>query len=212
MIRVLLVDDHVLMRQGTRTLLEEDPGIVIVGEAAQGEEALLLAAELRPDVVLLDIRLIGLNGVEVARKLRGELPEIKVLMLTAYPYEQYVRALFAIGVHGYLLKNATAAELIAGVRAVHRGESVLSAEIAAQQLSRTRTTSVVTTGTLSEREHAILRLVSQGATNREIGAALAIREHTVESHIGNTMIKLSARSRVEAVTLAIQRGVLVLDE
>ena len=212
MIRVLLVDDHVLMRQGTRTLLEEDPGIVIVGEAAQGEEALLLAAELRPDVVLLDIRLIGLNGVEVARKLRGELPEIKVLMLTAYPYEQYVRALFAIGVHGYLLKNATAAELIAGVRGVMAGESVLSAEIADKQIGRAWNTSVVTTGTLSEREHAILRLVSQGATNREIGAALAIREHTVESHIGNTMIKLSARSRVEAVTLAIQRGVLVLDE
>lgn len=212
MIRVLLVDDHVLLRQGTRTLLEQSAEIAVVGETGRGEEALTLAEQVRPDVVLLDIRLIGLNGVEVARALRRDLPAIKILILTAYPYEQYVRALFAIGVHGYLLKNATGAELIAGVRAVQRGESVLSAEIADQRDGRTRTTSVVTTGMLSEREHAILRLVSRGATNREIGAALVIGEHTVESHLGNLMIKLGARSRVEAVTLAIKRGILVLDE
>lgn len=211
MIRVVLVDDHVLMRQGTRTLMQQDKDIEVVAETGQGEEALTLARRLQPDVIVLDIQLQGLNGVEVARALRRDLPEIKVLVLTAYPYEQYVRALFAIGVHGYLLKSASDVELIAGVRAVQRGEAVLSAEISAHLATRTRTSSIVTTGTLSDREHAVLQLVSHGDTNREIARALGIAEHTVESHLSNAMIKLGARSRVEAVTLAVQRGVLVLD-
>jgi len=214
MISVLLVDDHVLLRQGMRGLLEQQTAdIEVVGETGQGEEALVLARRLCPDVVVLDVQLQGLNGVEVARALRRDLPDIKVLVLTGYPYEQYVRALFAIGVHGYLLKSASDAELIAGVRAVQRGETVLDRDISARVARRERTSSVVTTGTgtLSEREHAVLRLVSHGDTNKEIARELGIADHTVESHIGNIMIKLGARSRVEAVALAVQRGVLVLD-
>ncbi len=214
MIRVLLVDDHVLVRQGTRALLEQHAeDIEIVGETGQGEEVLPMARRLSPNVIVLDVQLEGLNGVEVARALRRDLPDVKVLVLTAYPYEQYVRALFAIGVHGYLLKSASDAELIAGVRAVQRGETVLDADISSRVARRERTSSVVTTGTgtLSEREHAVLRLVSHGGTNKEIARELGISEPTVESHIGNIMIKLGARSRVEAVALAVQRGVLVLD-
>jgi len=214
MIRVLLVDDHVLLRQGTRGLLEQQAAdIQVVGEAGQGEDVLPMARRLCPDVVVLDIQLQGLNGVEVARALRRDLPDVKVLVLTAYPYEQYVRALFAIGVHGYLLKSASDAELIAGVRAVQRGETVLDRDISSRVARRERTSSVVTTGTgtLSEREHAVLRLVSHGDTNKEIAGELGIADHTVESHIGNIMIKLGVRSRVEAVALAVQRGVLVLD-
>ncbi len=214
MIRVLLVDDHVLMRQGTRALLEQQAAdIEVVGEAGQGEDVLPMARRLCPDVVVLDVQLQGLNGVEVARALRRDLPDIKVLVLTAYPYEQYVRALFAIGVHGYLLKSASDAELIAGVRAVQRGETVLDRDISARVARRERTSSIVTTGTgtLSEREHAVLRLVSHGDANKDIARELGIADHTVESHVGNIMIKLGARSRVEAVALAVQRGVLVLD-
>ena len=214
MISVLLVDDHVLLRQGTRGLLEQQAAdIQVVGEAGQGEDVLPMARRLCPDVVVFDVQLQGLNGVEVARALRRDLPDIKVLVLTAYPYEQYVRALFAIGVHGYLLKSASDAELIAGVRAVQRGETVLDRDISARVARRERTSSVVTTGTgtLSEREHAVLRLVSYGDTNKDIAQELGIADHTVETHIGNIMIKLGARSRVEAVALAVGRGVLVLD-
>ena len=206
MISVLLVDDHVLLRQGMRGLLEQQTAdIEVVGETGQGEEALVLARRLCPDVVVLDVQLQGLNGVEVARALRRDLPDVKVLVLTAYPYEQYVRALFAIGVHGYLLKSASDAELIAGVRAVQRGETVLDRDISARVARRERTSSVVTTGTgtLSEREHAVLRLVSHGDTNKDIARELGITDHTVETHIGNIMIKLGARSRVEAVALAV---------
>ncbi len=214
MISVLLVDDHVLLRQGTRGLLEQQAAdIQVVGEAGQGEDVLPMARRLCPDVVVFDVQLQGLNGVEVARALRRDLPDVKVLVLTAYPYEQYVRALFAIGVHGYLLKSASDAELIAGVRAVQRGETVLDRDISARVARRERTSSVVTTGTgtLSEREHAVLRLVSYGDTNKDIAQELGIADHTVETHIGNIMIKLGARSRVEAVALAVGRGVLVLD-
>ena len=133
MIRVLLVDDHTLMRQGTRALLSEAEDIEIVAESESGEEALILARELHPDVVILDIRLPGLGGVEVARTLREDLPATRILILTAYDYDQYVRALFAIGVEGYLLKNATGQELIAAVREVCAGKQVLSAEIEARK-------------------------------------------------------------------------------
>ncbi len=214
MIRVLLVDDHVLVRQGTRALLEQGAAdIEVVGETGQGEDVLPMAGRLCPDVVVLDVQLQGLNGVEVARALRRDLPDVKVLVLTAYPYEQYVRALFAIGVHGYLLKSASEAELIAGVRAVQRGETVLDRDISSRVARRKRTSSVVTTGagTLSEREHAVLRLVSHGDTNKQIARELGISDPTVESHIGNILIKLGTRSRVEAVALAVGRGVLVLD-
>ncbi len=214
MIRVLLVDDHVLVRQGTRGLLEQQAAdIEVVGETGQGEDVVPLARRLCPDVIVLDVQLQGLNGVEVARALRRDLPDVKVLVLTAYPYEQYVRALFAIGVHGYLLKSASDAELIAGVQAVQRGETVLDRDISSRVARRERTSSVVTTGTgtLSEREHMVLRLVSHGDTNKDIARDLGISEPTVESHAGNIMIKLDARSRVEAVALAVGRGVLVLD-
>ncbi len=125
MIRILLVEDHTLMRQGTRALLGAAPDMAVVGEAAREDEALALARRLRPDVVALDIRLAGSNGIDVARTLRWDLPEIRILMLSAYAHETYVRALFAIGVDGYLLKTASDEELIAAVRAVSRGEQVL---------------------------------------------------------------------------------------
>ena len=142
MIRVLLVDDHTLLRQGTRALLRESAAIEVVAECADGAEALALAGRLRPDVVLLDIRLPGMSGIDVARALRQDLPEIKVVILTAWGYQEYVRTLFAIGVHGYLLKTASGPELIAAVEAVQRGEQVLDAETSAVLATITRTSGI----------------------------------------------------------------------
>ncbi len=210
MIRVMLVDDHPLMRQGTRTFLEMDPDMVIVAETGQGEEALTLARHQRPGVVLLDIRLHGSSGIDVARVLRQDLPEVKVLVLTTYPYETYVRALFAIGVHGYLLKTSSDTELIAAVRAVHQGETALSAEIAAQ-LAMPRRSGIAPTRALSEREREVLTLVGDGASNKEIGQQLGLKENTIVLYLSNIMAKLGARSRTDAVKIAVQEGIIVLE-
>jgi len=211
MIRVMLVDDHPLMRQGTRAFLETDPDIAIVAETGQGEQALTLARHQRPDVVLLDIRLHGSSGIDVARALRRDLPEVKVLVLTTYPYETYVRALFAIGVHGYLLKTSSDTELIAAVRAVHRGETALSTEIAAQ-LATPRRSGIAPTRALSEREREVLTLVGDGASNKEIGQQLGLKETTIVSYLSNIMAKLGARSRTDAIKIAVQEGIIVLEQ
>ncbi len=210
MIRVMLVDDHVLMRQGTRALLSTATDIEIVAETGRAEEARAQARRLHPDVVLLDIRLHQSSGIDVARTLREELPQVKVLVLTTYNYETYVRALFAIGVHGYLLKSASDVELIEAVRAVHRGEMALNAGIAAQ-LAASRRSGVGATRALSEREREVLTLVAEGASNREIGQQLGLKETTIESYLSNIMAKLGARSRTDAVKLAVQQGIIVLE-
>lgn len=207
-IRVLLVDDHRLLRQGTRALLAEAPDIEVVAETDQGEEGVALACQLLPDVVLLDIRLHGVSGIEVARILRHDLPEIKVIMLTAYPHEQYVRALFAIGVHGYLLKDASSAELIAGVRGVMQGEQVLSPEISTQK----HQSSILVPTRLSDRELQVLALVARGDSNKQIAAALGVNSRTVETHVSRLMAKLDARSRTEAINVARQRGIVDLGD
>jgi len=209
-IRVLLVDDHMPLRAGTRALLQDAPDIEVVAETARGGDALDLAARLRPDVALLDIKLPDMSGVDVARTLRQELPDIKVLMLTAYNYEQYVRTLFAIGVHGYLLKSDSGLELVEAVRAVQRGEQALSSEIVTALASAAG--SGVVTGALSEREREVLVLVWQGQRNKEVAQRLGIKTSTVETYISNIMVKLDVHSRAEAVRVAIQRGIIVLDD
>lgn len=210
MIRVLLVDDHVLMRQGTRALLAAATDIAIVGETGRAEEALAQARRLHPDVVLLDIRLHQSSGIDVARALREGLPQVKVLVLTTYDYETYVRALFAIGMHGYLLKTASDIELIEAVRAVHRGETALSAEIAAR-LTAPRRSGIAATRALSAREREVLTLVAEGASNREVGCQLGLKEATIESYLSNIMAKLDAHSRTDAVKIAVQQGIIVLE-
>ncbi len=212
MIRLLLVDDHILLRQGTRALLGAAPDIQVVAETGEGREALELARRLQPDITLLDIRLQDMSGVDVARALRQDLPRIKVLILSAYHSEQYVRGLFAIGVHGYLLKSASGTELIEGVRAVCRGETALSAEVSARLAGRSRRSGIAATDTLSEREREVLELVARGASNKEIASSLAIGTRTVETHVSNAMAKLGARSRTDAINMGVQRGVITLGD
>jgi DNA-binding NarL/FixJ family response regulator len=211
-IRVLLVDDHPPLRQGTRAMLGEARDIAVVGETGRGEEAMALARALHPDVVLLDIRLQGMGGVDVARALRQDLPEIRIVVLTAYNYEQYVRALFAIGVDGYLLKSAGSEELIAAVRAVLRGEQVVDREVAAQIPAGARVSGIAANPTLSDRECEALALLAQGARNKEVAQRMDIETSTVETHIANAIAKLGARTRAEAISQAVLRGIILLEE
>jgi DNA-binding NarL/FixJ family response regulator len=211
-IRVVVVDDHPLMRQGTRAILEAALDVDVVGEAGRGEDALELARVAQPDVILLDIRLRGMSGVEVARALRHDHPSVRIVVLTAYNYEQYVRALFAIGVDGYLLKSASAAELLAALHAVVRGEQVVSQEIAEHASGVVLHSGIAANPTLTNRECEVLVLLARGARNKEIAMSLGIETSTVETHISNAIAKLGARSRTEAITRAVQRGVIVLDD
>lgn len=207
MIRVLLVDDHQLMRQGTRALLSSADDIEIVAETDRGEPVLDLAKQYHPDVVVLDIRLGGLSVVEVARQLRERLPETRILILTAYDHDQYVRALFAIGVDGYLLKYASGDELITAVRDVVAGKQVQSPEIEA----RRRNVGLPRSELLSDREIEILTLVSRGESNKEIARALGINSRTAEWHVSNVLAKLGARCS-HAIRCAGQQGISEMSE
>jgi DNA-binding NarL/FixJ family response regulator len=209
MIRILLVDDHVLFREGTRVLLAAAADIEVVAECGDGEVAWDAIQATAPDVVLLDIRLEGTSGIEIARRLNSRRSPAKVLILTAYPYETYVRKLFAAGVHGYLLKKASGPELIEAVRAVHRGEQVIGRGISFRDPAMTRHADTAAgTAELSEREIDVLSLVQDGASNREIAEHLNIGVRTVESHVSHAMAKLGARSRTQALNLAHQLGVI----
>lgn len=211
MIRVMLVEDQVLLREGMRALLHDTSDLEIVAETGRGAEALALARRVHPDVVLLDIRLEKSSGIDVARVLRRELPETKVLVLSAYNHESYVHALFDIGVHGYLLKSVSGAELIEAVRAVCRGEQVFGAEVAAQ-FTALHHARVAAAWALSTREREVLTLVSHGESNKEIGRDLRLKETTIEAYLRSIMRKLGARSRTEAIRVAVQRGIIALED
>lgn len=213
MIRTILVDDHQLMREGTAALLTAAADIDIVAQTGSGTEAIELAERLAPNVMVLDIRLPGgPTGVEVARTLRQQLPDIKILMLSGYDTEQYARALFAVGVHGYLLKTASGPELIEGVRAICRGETVLSAVIAEKITRQEKRGGIAATDRLTERECDVLGLVGRGWSNKEVATQMNLGVRTIETHVSNAMAKLRARSRIEVVNIAVQRGWITLDE
>ncbi|MBM7845177.1 response regulator [Herpetosiphon giganteus] len=211
MIRVLLADDHLLLRQGTKALLATADDIEIVAESGEGGEVIEFIQRLKPDIILLDIRLQGMSGIEVARAIRGLMLDTKILILSGYHYEQYVRTLFAVGVHGYMLKDASGPELIASIRAVCRGETVLSAEISAHLVAKNHRFGLAANEELSDREREVLTQVAYGASNKEIAAVLNISIRTIETHVSNVMVKLRARSRTDAVNLAIQLGIIVLE-
>ncbi len=212
-IRVLLADDHPAVRAGIRQFLERDPSIEVIAEAGNGEEALALIAQHRPDVVILDLRMPGLSGLEVLRQLRAEHPEIRVLVLTAYDDDPYIFAALRAGARGYLLKTAGPEELTRGIRMVHAGRSVLDpgvAERLVEELGRPE----VEGGPerLTERELEVLRLAARGLTNRAIGFQLGISERTVHSHMINIFAKLGVSTRTEAVLKALRLGWISLED
>lgn len=213
-IRILLVDDQAMFREGLRTLLATQPDFEVVGEAANGEEALHLSATSHPEVVLMDLRMPVLDGVAATRRLRALHPEVRVIILTTFDDDEDIFEGLRAGALGYLLKDASSAKLFEAVRAAARGESFLQPSVAAKvvaefaRLAEHAPRAEVPAEALSDRELAVLRLVAQGASNKEIALALFIAEGTVKNHLTNILTKLDARDRTQAALKARNLGLL----
>jgi DNA-binding NarL/FixJ family response regulator len=206
--RVVLADDHPVVRSGIRNLLEKASGIEVVGEASGGEEALRLAESLLPDVLLLDMEMPDLKGVEVAQKLREMGSPVRILALSAYDDRQYILELLANGASGYLVKEEVPETIIEAVRGVARGEQGwVSRRVASQMADWIHTEEPGKMG-LTSREMDVLRLVVAGKTNQEIGIALGISEKTVEKHLEGVFSKLGVASRVEAAVVAVRKDLV----
>ncbi|MEU4933145.1 response regulator transcription factor [Streptomyces yokosukanensis] len=203
-IGVLLVDDHPVVREGLSAMLELDEGIRVVGQAGSGEEAVLLAARLRPGIVLLDLRMGAMDGVTATGHILRESPGTKVVIVTTYEDDADILRAVEAGAAGYLLKGSSREELVHAVKAAARGETVLTPSLA-PKLFRAR---VVEAPVLSERERDVLQLVRQGLTNADIGRRLFISEATVKTHLLRAFKKLSVSDRTAAVITALERGLL----
>jgi DNA-binding NarL/FixJ family response regulator len=199
--RIVLVDDHSMLREGLRRILEQEPDLEIVGEAAAGEAALELVAQLLPDIVLMDVRMPGMDGIEVTRRLRTSHPQVQVLVLSAYP--DFAREALQAGAAGYLLKSAPVRQLLASVRSVALGSMSIERSLLGA-LAWSPGDSARRTGDLSGRERDILRLITRGLTNRSIARQLGIAPRTADQHVHNMLIKIGVRSRAEAVRYAIE--------
>ncbi len=214
-IRVLLADDHAVVRKGIRQFLEEAGDIEVVAEAENGAEALRLVGETRPDVAVLDIRMPEITGVEVTRRIKARYPHVRVLILTAYDDDPYVFALLQAGADGYVLKTSSGDDLVHAVRTVHRGESALSPQIVGKVVRQLRdgrpAGAARQVAPLTERELTVLRLAARGLTNRQIGRELSISHRTVQGHLASIYDKLGVNSRTEAVTEALRRGWIVIE-
>jgi DNA-binding NarL/FixJ family response regulator len=215
-IGVLIVDDQALVRAGFRMILEIEPDIHVVGEAADGDQAVAKAAALRPDVVLMDVRMPGTDGITATRRLTADPScEARVVMLTTFDMDEYVYGALQAGASGFLLKDVQPELLVAGIRAVHSGESLLAPTVTRRMieafLERPR---VVDTGarrmlgSLTAREHEVLRLLARGLTNAEIATELYVSETTVKTHVGRVLMKLDLRDRVQAVIYAYETGLI----
>ncbi|HSR31796.1 MAG TPA: response regulator transcription factor [Anaerolineae bacterium] len=216
-ITVLLADDHVLMREGTRELLEREEGFQVVGEADDGEQAVELAARLEPDVALIDIAMPKLNGIEATKQIKATCPATAVLILTAYDDDQYVFTLLEAGAAGYLLKDVRARDLVEAVRAVNAGESVLHPVIARKVVNRfahrpDESSEESPVDQLTEREMEVLRLAAKGMSNKEIAQELVLSVRTVQGHLHNIFEKLRVGSRTEAILHALRKGWLTLED
>lgn len=215
MIRVLIVDDHDLVREGIRALLEQDPGFAIVGETGDGQEAIRLARSLQPDVVLMDVYLEGgIGGLDATEAIVGERPDTRVVILTQYANRKYIRRALRVGARGYLLKRSLAAELREALRAVHQGRRYLHPAVAGDVVD------LVTTGKsledddydrLTPREKQVFKLLAEGRTSREIAKYLTISLKTAMTHRANILAKLGMHSRTELIRYAIQRGVIPVE-
>lgn len=215
-IKVIIADDHVLFREGTRNLIEQEKDIEVVGEASDGEEAVELVTKLRPHVALMDIAMPRVNGIEATRQIKASQPATAVLILTAYDNDQYIVALLEAGAAGYLLKNVSGKDLVNAIRAVYAGEAVLHPTIAQKVFSRfvagRESGELALLTELSERETEILRLAAKGMSNQEIAGKLFLSRRTVQAHLANIFRKMDVGSRTEAVLQALRKGWLGLDD
>ena len=219
-IRVLIVDDQELVRIGFRLFLETQPGLAVVGEAGDGEEAIERVRELRPDVVLMDIRMPTMDGVEATAKLTSGAvePAPRVLVLTTFDLDEYVFGALRAGAAGFLLKDAPRERLIEAIRVVHSGEALLSPSITRRLIEDFAARSdpieppAAVLAELTPREREVLGLVAHGLSNAEIAARLVVTEATVKSHVGAVLLKLGLRDRVQAVVFAYEHGIVVAGE
>lgn len=206
MIRVLIADDHSVVRQGLRMFLSLDPEIDIVGEATTGEEALQLAREHRPDVVLMDLLMPGMGGVAATRAMRAEMPDIEVIALTSVLEDAAVTGAIRAGAIGYVLKNTEADELRQAIKSAAAGQVHLSPEAAARLVREVQIPG--SPEALTERETAVLRLVAKGQANKQVARELGVGEQTVKTHVSNILGKLQLQSRTQAALYAVERGLV----
>jgi NarL family two-component system response regulator LiaR len=218
-IKVMLVEDHVLVREGTREMLDQEDDLQVVAEAGDGEQAVQLAAEYRPDIIIMDIAMPKLNGIAATRQIKAANPATSVLVLTAYDDDQYIFAFLEAGAAGYLLKDVSTNDLIQAIRAVHAGESVLHPAVArkvidhfAHRPDEKHDEKSEPLERLTDREMEVLGLAGKGMTNREIASDLSISVRTVQVHLSNVFSKLGVGSRTEAVLHALRQGWLALED
>lgn len=204
-IRVLVADDHPIVRAGLATVVSQQLGLELVGEAADGAEAVAIVRDRRPDVVLMDLRMPRMDGVTAIRRIKAEFPDVRVLALTTYEGDADIYRALEAGARGYLTKDMLLTEVLSAIRAVHRGERVIPTPVAARLAEFTPRVD------LTERETEVVRLVARGLSNREIAGVIGRSDETVKLHLKNIFSKLGVADRTEAVTLAISRGILHLD-
>ncbi len=210
MTRLLIIDDHEMVREGLKAMLVTEPDFEIVGGAANARQALEMVEQVHPDVVLLDVRLPDVSGVEVCRTLSERFPEIGVIMLTTFTDEQIVAQCIQAGARGFIIKDVERFDLKRSIRAVARGEAVIDSKAAVAVLAQLRRTSSVNTDstpeTLSAQQLVILRLVAQGLSSREIGVQLYLSENTVKGYVQEILHRLNVKNRTEAVMVAVKQG------
>jgi DNA-binding NarL/FixJ family response regulator len=207
-IRILLADDHAVVRRGFRLIIESQPGLDVIGEACTGRDAVEQAVDLEPDLVILDVSMPELNGIEATRRIVEQLPRCRVLALSMHRDAVYVREMLRAGAQGYLLKDADDEALIDAVRAVARGDAYLSPSVADSVLTDYRRHVTNPLDLLSAREREVLQLVSEGRTNKDIAQVLSLSVHTVDSHRSRLMEKLNLNSTGEPVRFAIRNGLV----
>jgi len=207
-IRILITDDHAVVREGLRTLISTEPGMEVIGEAVDGVEAVQLARDLSPDVILMDMAMPRMGGLEAIRKIKEQCPEIQLLVLTSFSDDETVFPAIKAGALGYLLKNSSPDRLLSAIREVHQGNPSLSSDIANKLMTELQRESNLppTKEPLTDRELDVLKLVAQGLTNQEIADQLVISEGTVRTHVSNILSKLHLANRTQAALYALREG------
>jgi NarL family two-component system response regulator LiaR len=212
-IRILITDDHAVVREGLRTLIGTEPGMDVVGEAEDGFEAVQKASTLRPDVILLDMMMPRMDGLQAINKIKRECPEARILVLTSFSDDEKVFPAIKAGALGYLLKNVTPERLLNAIRDVHQGKPSMSSDIAKKLMYELQRVSDLppTEEPLTEREMDVLRLVAQGLSNQEIAEVLVISVGTVRTHVSNILSKLHLANRTQAAIYALRQGIAPLN-